>query len=190
MLDLFVQLDTELFYFINRQLSQSDFNAFFRVFTNLHHLRWISAGIFPLLLIFWVFKQRKQGLLRILGLIFVVGTADAFSFRIVKQHSYRARPSQNPSVASILKVSHNPKSSSFPSNHAMNMGAMAATLTLFFPRLVFFWWGFAGLIAFSRVYVGVHFPSDVVAGLIFGWMWFRLWYWVWDKGTLLKRKNI
>ena len=185
MLDMLIHLDHQLFYLINRELNHQAVADFFRIFTNLHHYRIVTAGILPLLFVFWILKRKKRGVLQILALIFVVGTSDAFSYRVIKQITYRARPNNHPQVASLLKVEHGPKSSSFPSNHAMNMGTMASALTLFFPQVRWLWWSVAGLIAFSRVYVGVHFPIDVVAGLIMGWLWFQLWHWLW-----LQRKKL
>lgn len=57
---------------------------------------------------------------------------------------------------------------SFPSGHATTIGALCLALALLFPRLKFFWLFLALWVAFSRVMVGAHFPSDVVAGLAVG----------------------
>jgi undecaprenyl-diphosphatase len=63
----------------------------------------------------------------------------------------------------------------FPSNHAINMGAAASVLTVAYPAgAVVFALG-AALIGYSRVYVGAHYPGDVLAGLLLGiaigWPW-------------------
>ena len=63
---------------------------------------------------------------------------------------------------------HLPDTYSFPSGHATVAFACAATLALAVPRLRWPLYGLAALIAFSRVYVGVHFPLDVVAGAVLG----------------------
>jgi undecaprenyl-diphosphatase len=56
----------------------------------------------------------------------------------------------------------------FPSSHAVNNFAGALVLSYFLPRWTWAFFTFAGIVAFSRVYVGVHYPSDVVAGAIVG----------------------
>jgi len=56
----------------------------------------------------------------------------------------------------------------FPSDHATAAGAVAAGLTFLSWRLGLVTWLIALLVAFSRVYVGVHFPQDVLAGLALG----------------------
>lgn len=57
---------------------------------------------------------------------------------------------------------------SFPSNHSTIAGAAAIALALARPRLAFFTVPMALLMAFSRVFVGVHYPHDVAVGLVFG----------------------
>jgi undecaprenyl-diphosphatase len=74
----------------------------------------------------------------------------------------RRRPHLDPLV-------HVPHSGSFPSGHAATSFACAATLAWFVPRRVAVClYVLAGLIAFSRVYVGVHYPLDVLAGALLG----------------------
>jgi undecaprenyl-diphosphatase len=61
-----------------------------------------------------------------------------------------------------------PATYSFPSGHATVSFACATTLALAVPRLAVPLYALAVLISFSRVYVGVHFPLDVVAGAVLG----------------------
>lgn len=61
-----------------------------------------------------------------------------------------------------------PTSPSFPSGHASGAFASAVTLALLVPRLRAPALALAALIAFSRVYLGVHYPSDVAAGALLG----------------------
>lgn len=57
---------------------------------------------------------------------------------------------------------------SFPSSHAVNNFAGALILAFFFPRNKWWFFGIAAIVAFSRVYVGVHYPFDVIGGAVIG----------------------
>ena len=61
-----------------------------------------------------------------------------------------------------------PATYSFPSGHATVSFACATILTFAVPRLAVPFYALAALIAFSRVYVGVHYPSDIVVGAVLG----------------------
>lgn len=58
---------------------------------------------------------------------------------------------------------------SFPSSHAAISWAMAFIMSKFEPRGAYIWYALAGLISLSRIYLGVHFPLDVIIGGIIGW---------------------
>lgn len=60
---------------------------------------------------------------------------------------------------------------SFPSDHALIVGAVAMTVFLSWPKVGKWALGAAGLVALARVYVGVHYVSDVVVGLLVGMAW-------------------
>lgn len=78
----------------------------------------------------------------------------------------RDRPSA--SETDPLPLVDVPATYSFPSGHATVSFACATILTLALPRLAVPFYALAALIAFSRVYVGVHYPSDIVVGAVLG----------------------
>jgi undecaprenyl-diphosphatase len=78
-----------------------------------------------------------------------------------------ARPFETTLDARI--VGRRPTTYSFPSGHAASAVAGAFVTTLMAPRARAFLWALAVLIAASRIYVGVHYPLDVVAGACVGW---------------------
>ena len=112
--------------------------------------------------------ERKS--LLILGLsLLTVGISDPVCNRLIKPAVHRLRPC-NPEVdipgGRFLigrKTSH-----SFPSSHAMNMFAQAALFSFFYRKRAAWFFLFAAIIGFSRIYVGVHYPLDVLGGAVFG----------------------
>ena len=94
----------------------------------------------------------------------VIATEQALVNGPVKMVVKRQRPL---ALASHPYRLRNPRTSSFPSGHA-SAGACAATLLRRDLGAGPLWWGLAGLVAWSRVHVGVHHASDVVGGIVVG----------------------
>lgn len=122
----------------------------------------------------WAVLGIAIGLWRGLGVVRAVGlgalaalvtfAADAASFA-VKEHVDRPRPFEAHPRIDPLYVVH---SSSFPAGHAATSFAGATVLTYFAPRAGPALFGLAAAIGISRVYVGVHYPGDVLAGAVLG----------------------
>lgn len=74
-------------------------------------------------------------------------------------------PVGNPEPAPLVEL---PETYSFPSGHAVVAFACATVISFAVPRFRWPLYALAALIAFSRVYVGVHFPGDVAAGAVIG----------------------
>lgn len=165
MLETLLSLDRTMFLFINHSLSNPAFDFVFVHITNGRF--WIIPGIIAAALFIKV--EKKKALIVIAVMLFTVGVSDPVCNRIIKPLVNRERPC-NPSVhleggRFLLGAK---TSRSFPSSHAMNMFAQAMLLSLLYRKKTIWFFAFASIIGFSRIYVGVHYPFDVAAGAIFG----------------------
>lgn len=85
---------------------------------------------------------------------------------VVKHLVRRIRPCNN--VSDIKLLIAKPISYSFPSGHTLSSFAVAEVLSVYFNKYSFIFIGIAFLIALSRLYLYVHYPTDIIAGVIFG----------------------
>jgi len=154
-------------------------NTFFEIITMIGKSDWILYSSGFVILVFSIFTaDRFAGKLhrlwhRLFLTAYFIFTSVAFSGLITMGLKFcfgRLRP---PEVEGNLPWEAFPFTAgydyaSFPSGHSTTSGALAMALALLFPR--FAWWFVAAgvLIAVSRNFIGVHFPSDVVAGLAIG----------------------
>ncbi|MDA8083085.1 MAG: glycosyltransferase family 39 protein [Nitrospiraceae bacterium] len=154
------ELDTSLFFAINRGLQNSFFDNIMPFMTN--------RGMFLCLpFIAWAaFKEKKKILPYILLSIVAVGVADG-SGNVLKHLIGRVRPCA--ALENVHLLAGCGPSASMPSNHALNSFAFAL---VFWPlgrtALTVSLACIAAVVAFSRIYIGVHYPGDVLAGVLLG----------------------
>lgn len=172
----FGSLDRVAFALINQTWSNPVFDRVLPALTDLHKVEWIKFGLAPALVAFWLYKGRRRALQVLLVAAVAVGAADALAYRVIKPWAARPRPSH----AGIGAVVRGPSGGTygFPSNHASNAGAAAAVLSSAYPPFAGLFWTAAGVVAYSRVYVGVHYPGDVLAGLLLGALLGTPWAWL------------
>ena len=164
MFDFLNSFDMNLMIWIHQNLSNTIFDKLMPFITNKNN--WI-VPIASLIIILFFFSGKK-GKFALFILIISLSLTDALCAQILKPFFERLRPSHLHLEQLNLLVSKGGKWS-MPSNHAANMFSLAVILSHFYPKhrgLLFF---FAVTISFSRVYVGVHFPGDIIVGALMGY---------------------
>jgi membrane-associated phospholipid phosphatase len=164
------QLDYKLFAITNGQWHSPFFDEFFPFIRE--PFVWVPFYFFLLLLATINFK--KKGWYWALFFLLLASFSDLISSRLIKENFFRLRPCHDPAVADSIRflVSYCPVSSSFTSSHAVNHFAAAMYIFTTFKKVLSPIWAFiflwAFMIAYAQVYVGVHFPFDVLCGSIIG----------------------
>ncbi|UCE03359.1 MAG: phosphatase PAP2 family protein [Candidatus Latescibacterota bacterium] len=151
-------LDTSLFRWINGH-PNAVFDSLMPFVTGAGNWHLVILVTWTALLLFGGGRGRVAALLVIPLLIL----SDQTSSNLLKNIFERLRPCNAlPDVRLLAGCS---SSFSMPSSHAANFGAAALHLSIHYPRMAPILAGMALLVAYSRVYVGVHYPFDVVVGL-------------------------
>ncbi|WP_373997886.1 phosphatase PAP2 family protein [Bdellovibrio bacteriovorus] len=161
------KLDHALFHLINRTTANAGFDAFFPVWTDFFKSS-IFYFLLPLLLFRIFYKERWKGLAVLLGAGVIASLADFLSGSFLKDVFERARPLNSNLLEEVILRGPAAGGFSFPSSHAADAFAVAAFVTSFYPRTASLLYPLAILMGYSRIYCGVHFPGDVIAGALLG----------------------
>ncbi len=173
-------LDTNLFLFVNRSLANPVFDWLMPVLSGGGSvMRWfvpLVAAVAIVALCLGITRLRLCALLMVL----VVALGDPLIVNTVKHAVARPRPFVTLPDARVFghvgqgyvppekMAASTPGQNSFPSAHAANWFAATMVAFLFYRKSWRFMLPMAAAVAFSRVYNGVHYPSDVLAGAILG----------------------
>lgn len=185
-MDYLLQLDGNILLFIQEYIRQDFMTPFWKFITSLGDSGWFWLVLSVLLLI--PKKTRKIGITAILA----IAIGALITNVTLKNLVARIRPYEV--VDGLKLIIERQHDFSFPSGHTC--ASFAAALVYY--RMTPGRWGIpavilASLIAFSRLYVGVHYPTDVLAGLVIGafaaWAAMRLMNYLNDKYRK-KRKNL
>lgn len=169
MLEWILNLDYSLFRMINQEWTSPAATWFFSNFTDFHKTLVFKLLAFPAVL-YWLFKKYpwRQALLCFVFMFVALGVPDVIGKKVIKESVQRERPVHVPEVQALVRA---PVSGySFISNHAANSFALATFCVLVFSAKAAWLLGIAALVGYSRIYCGVHFPTDVLAGALFGVM--------------------
>ena len=174
MWELLKRWDLEAFVFLN-SLGSEDFDTFWVFVTQIDS--WIFLFVLFGILIFYYFRL-KRGLVvsGFLLLSFILTYALKFFTKLMVE---RLRPNHEPALLENSRILQFPGDFSFFSGHASVSFAVVTFLVLSLRRYtkwVYLFYLWALLFSFSRIYVGVHYPSDVVIGAAIGILVARLLY--------------
>lgn len=162
MTDFLYSIDLSILYFFNHTLSSGVLDRFFSTITNVNN--WYIAYII-LLGICWT-KGGRIGKIAVFGVLLLILTSDQLGHRVIKEIFQRPRPCNV--ITDLLTPLGCTGSYSFPSNHALNNFAAAMFFYRIFPNLKWVLFITAFLVSLSRIYLGLHYPSDMLGGMIIG----------------------
>jgi len=152
-------------------------DAALRAWITTHHMAWLDvlmlgmssigqAGTVWIILGAVAVLEQPARAGRWWQLILAIGLAYLLVDHVLKPGFARSRPFDQ--LMDIRVVGFRPVTYSFPSGHACSAFAGAWVLTLMWQRAAPLLWTLAALIAVSRIYIGVHYPIDVLAGALLG----------------------
>lgn len=162
MLEYLIELDKVLFFLINVYLAGPVTNTVMPIITNDNLLRLIYAGIVVSLL--W-FGDKRLRWLALFSLITIVAT-DQLSAGFLKPLIARPRPCHIFTDINLLVGCGG--GYAMPSSHAANVFGQAFVLSRNIKHIGWPFFIFAILVSISRIFVGVHYPGDVIGGFVVG----------------------
>ncbi len=168
-METLVELDQSLFLYLNN-LGSDSFDTLWLIITN----KFASIPLY-VLFIYLLFKNFgvKQTLISLLVVALMITITDQLSYA-VKHSVMRLRPCGEPSIEGLGRFVAECGSYGYFSGHATSSFALAMFLGLIFRKYykyiftALIVWAF--LVSYSRIYVGVHYPGDVLTGMLVGSM--------------------
>ena len=162
LLERVVEFDAYLFFLLNYKAQNVVLDFLMPILTNLDYWRIPIVLLAMSLLVF----GNKRGRIAVLLLILGITLSDQVCNNVFKPLVGRVRPCNV--LDNVYLLINCTKSFSFPSSHATNIFTGMIIFSFVYPKLRIGLLIFAALVAYSRVYVGVHYPFDILAGTVLG----------------------
>lgn len=170
LLETLQQWDNWLVIHASRTFSHRVLHAWFYAMSRLGDGH---AYIFATAYLSWTHSAIAGAIWKIGALAFAINLT---IYKLSKQTLKRKRPCSG-GVLVIQKIVP-PDEFSFPSGHTSGAFVMASLIAHVVPEAAPFVFGWAGMVGFSRVYLGVHYPTDILAGTVLGLSSFKLALWL------------
>jgi membrane-associated phospholipid phosphatase len=144
--------------------------------TNLHQIKLVLAAVLALCA-FVLWRGSRRAKIAVLCSLIAVGLCELTSSRVIKKIVPRDRPCRVSPISGypayhevrLAPGTHCPGSPSLPSNHAANMMAVAVVSFWFTRgRKRWLWFLLPVVIGYSRIYLGFHYPTDILCGWLLG----------------------
>ena len=162
MISLLKAADIFIFQLINVKGQNSFFDWFMPFMTNLNNFIYVL----PALALWILWKERKGGIVFLFFIGIMLAVTDGLSSHFLKEWVGRVRPCHV--LGNVHLLTDCNTSYSFPSSHAVNIFATAFFLSQPLRRFSPLFYAIAAVVAYSRVYLGIHYPLDVIGGAAIG----------------------
>ena len=166
MFDILIEKDKQFLIYLNG-LGNEQWDSFWLFITN--QLNWAPLFLLIIFLIFKKFGWKKGGFI-FLFVILLVAFSDQFT-NMIRGVFERLRPNNDTSINHLLRTLIRPQSYSFTSGHATTSMTFSVFAYMLFKdnyKYIKFIFIFPVLFAYSRLYLGVHFPIDILTGATIG----------------------
>ncbi|MBI3812854.1 MAG: phosphatase PAP2 family protein [Nitrospinae bacterium] len=184
-MQLLEDIDTYLLYAVNSGMENRFFDVLMPFVTNYRNWYFIILAVMAIMII----RDWKKGLMTILLVMAAVSISDYLNSHVVKFMFGRARPCSALPTETLRLILGCPSNPSFPSSHASNIFALTVVLVYRYRVLLIYMLTIAVLVCLSRVYLAVHYPSDVIAGGIFGILYGSMVILIYNRITGIYKEN-
>jgi undecaprenyl-diphosphatase len=177
MLEFLKSIDTQVLLFVNGHNSPFWDSVMWQISG-----KYLWLPLYLGLLAYIVYKFKKQSWIIFISIALVILMSDQIASHLIKNLAERLRPTHEASIKDLIHIvkGYTGGKFGFVSSHASNTFGLAIFLTLLFKKK---WFGcfiliWAAIVSFSRIYLGVHYPGDILGGAIVGLFSGAFVYWL------------